>query len=83
MISVSTYMLRLKEVMLSLVADWKYIGEVSYATIILGTDVDGLSDYFGTSTVKNIFLDLCEEVGFTQWSEDYDGDGEETVDKRA
>ena len=78
-----TLLLRLKEVMLSLVADWKYIGEVSYATTILGTDVDGLSDYFGTSTVKDIFLDLCEEVGFTQWSEDYDGDGGETVDKKA
>lgn len=71
-------LLRLKEVMLSLVADLKYIGNTSY-----GTSISGLSDYFDTTNLKTIFLNLCEEVGFTQWSEDYDGDGSETVQNRA
>jgi hypothetical protein len=73
-----TMQLRLKEVMLSIVADLRYIPTLSY--YYSGTNVNS---YFGTTNLKEIFLTLAHEVGFTQWSEDYDGDGGETVDKKA
>ncbi len=73
----ATMQLRLKEVMLSIVADLRYVGS---QYIYTGTNVNS---YFDTTLTKDIFLALAEEVGFTQWSEDYNGDGEETVDKKA
>ena len=72
-----TLQLRLKEVMLSIVADLKYVASTSY---YLATNVNS---YVGTTNTRDIFLSLAEEVGFTQWCEDYNGDGEETVDKKA
>ena len=71
-----TLKLRLKEVLMSVVADLKYVaGTSSYG----GTNV---SVYFGTTDTRTIFKQLADEVGFTQWSEDYDADGSNRVEDR-
>lgn len=64
---------RIKEVMLSIAADLRYIGGVDNYN---NSDV---SAFFGTTNVRTIFKILADEVGFTQWSEDYAGDGSKTV----